>query len=186
MDKNTAHAIVEKANKKMIENGGWPETEAEFREWIGKPAATDVCAKITSKKLQNQSTQYTTHKSIGGNRRYYLGTDLAIAQARVDSANKRWEANGYCWPDTAEEFREWLGVSGKKRSLHTIKLAKKGPYNFAKKSINRERVVVSLGTDPAIAQARVDQANARWEANGYKWPDTAEEFREWLTLPPPS
>ena len=52
------------------------------------------------------------------------------------------------------------------------------------KTIKSRSVNIALKSDRAVAQARVDAANARWEANGYKWPDTEDEFREWLGLPP--
>ncbi len=119
-----------------------------------------------------------------------LGSDESVAKKRYKSfVSKRESMNRNA--ASKEEMMQWAGIDQKTYGLKPAKLQwskqRNGKKSYAtSKHTNGAFLKAQLGSDPAIAQARVDQANARWEANGYKWPDTAEEFREWLTLPPRS
>jgi hypothetical protein len=130
------------------------------------------------------SGNYRTSKVINGKSIIVtLGRDRVKAQAGIDAANARWEAEGG-WPDTEEDFRKWLEV-GPKREMNPLRLSvPKTRKCSTHKNICGKDLTIYLGSDPIKAQARVDAANARWEAAGRVWPDTEEEIREWLGVGP--
>lgn len=192
-DLKAANDCVNSANIRWKENGYvWPDTQEELREWLGLgPKTSENPLTVKVRRIQaNGKTQYMASKENAGvNLRVSLGTHLGIAQIAIDNANAKWAANGNEWPNTLSEFRTWLGLNAVreivKKPLKVTSAKQGSKMRFQVSKRIGKSTCFHLGTDPAIAQARVDQANARWEANGYKWPDTAEEFREWLTLPPP-
>lgn len=185
IDRDAAQESLDKANLRYQQEGKWPDSKEEVYRWFGRTPATkdSSLAKVYPFK-DKRGTTYVT--KISG-RQYSLSKDESIATEKVLSAISKWIESGHEWPPNDANARALLGLQPRGDGrLKPTNRGQRGIVRFyALKRYNAKTLNVSLGTDPAIAQARVDQANARWEANGYKWPDTAEEFREWLTLPPP-
>ncbi len=185
-DKKKAEYAISTANDYFLAYGYWPPTKDEFESLIDYKRTRGNAPMIIrqSIRIRDGITVYRVSKRADNRHRSFsLGTNYAIAKEMVDRANIRFDREG-CWPDTEDEIREWLGLppNVKYRPLRLRAYIAESGANVYR--INGHRRCIRLGTDRAAAQARVDAANARWEANGHKWPDTEDEFREWLGLPP--
>lgn len=176
---NTNNEAVARENyarlmAKCKAEGRRARSNEEAREWMGKQKIREL--KFPSRQKDGQ---YSFHDGVV----VLLGkVDHMTAMSRFKSYCERRRKENRT-PKTSAEAKHWCGMWKLTRNP-PLPLSQSGRYFYTSGKSGIKKV--HLGTDPAIAQARVDAANARWEANGYKWPDTAEEFREWLTLPPPS
>jgi DNA repair protein RadD len=183
-DESVIKAKIDNANNIFTENNFvLPDSEDTFREWLLSPRKTKEWTPIKVHKCKRG--YYTQCKKI----KIDIGNDFQYAKYCVDRANKISSENRGEWPDNSRVFREWLGYQhiNKRKPLkfHIRHQAESNTDLFiVSKNFDKIQYCISLGTDRAKAQAAVDRANAKWEANGHKWPDTEAELREWLGRPP--
>lgn len=115
VDEGTARALHAKAAARYEAAGRvMPETASKLREWLDRPKRGTCFPELY--RREGGGAFYLLFRK----ERISFGSDETTARARYAQGKARWEAEGWVLPETAAEFREWLGLPPRKQKRRKL------------------------------------------------------------------